>query len=152
LIGYFITHVRANIFTVLSVLLVLPAAKRMVSLIVLMPKKGVSPERYERMEAAAGEGILYTDYVFTSTEKIMHLDFLLIKNGNVLGVVAPSKQDRTYLDKYLSDCVHKAAPGYHVRLFENDDEMIRHLERLTQAEPNKEKEKALVGYLHSLAM
>ena len=152
LTGYFLTHVRANIFTVMAVLLILPAAKRIVALLVLLPKKGVARGRYEKMESYVESGTLYVDYVFTSTEKIMHLDFLLVKNGNVLGVIASSKQDVGYMKKYLMDCVNKVAPGYHVRLFENDEKLISHLEHLTKAEADAGKEKALLEYLHSLAM
>lgn len=95
---------------------------------------------------------MYTDYVFTSTEKIMHLDFLLVKNGNVLGVIAKSKQDVPYLKQYLTDVVKKMAPSYHVRLFESDEKLISHLQRLTQEEASENSEKTLVDYLHSLAM
>ena len=90
--------------------------------------------------------------VFTSTEKIMHLDFLLVKNGNVLGVIAKSKQDVPYLKQYLTDVVKKTAPSYHVRLFESDEKLISHLQRLTQEEASENSEKTLVDYLHSLAM
>lgn len=152
LAGYFLTHVRANIFTVLAVLMVLPAAKRVVALVVLLPRKGVSRERYEKIQPLVESGTLYVDYVFTSTEKIMHLDFLLIKNGNVMGVIAPSKQDVVYMKKYLADCVHKVAPNYHVKVFKNDEELMHHVERLTQVEAEEGKEKELLEYLHSLAM
>lgn len=152
LTGYFLTHVRANIFTVLAVLMVLPAAKRVVALAVLLPKKGVSRERYEKILPLAEGGTLYTEYVFTSSEKIMHLDFLLIKNGNVLGVTAPSKQDLTYMKKYLTDCVHKVAPDYHVKIFESDKELIHQAERLTQVKAEAGKEEKLLQYLYSLAM
>ncbi len=152
LAGYFLTHVRANIFTVLSVLMVLPAAKRVVALVVLVPKKGVSRKRYESLEPLVEEGTLYVDYVFTSTDKIMHLDYLLVKRGNVLGVVAPSHQDVDYMKKYLSDCVNKVAPAYHVRLFDTDEEFISHVKRLTKVETEKSREQALVEYLYSLAM
>lgn len=152
LAGYFLTHVRANIFTVLSVLLVLPAAKRIVALIVLMPRKGVNQKRYEKINQYTENGTLYADYIFTSTDKIMHLDFLMVKNGNVLGVVASSRQDQGYIKKYLTDCVKKTASGYHVRLFDSDEELIRHIEHLTETEADKEKEKALLDYLYALAM
>lgn len=152
LAGYLLTHVRANIFTVLAVLMVLPAAKRVVALVVLLPRKGVDRERYEKVQSLVKSGNLYVDYVFTSTEKIMHLDFLLVKNGNVLGVIASSKQDVVYMKKYLTDCVHKVAPNYHVRVFENDEELLHHVKRLTQMEVEEEKEKELLEYLYSLAM
>ena len=160
LTGYLWSGVRANIFTVMAVLHtnkvyhknVLPAAKHLVALIAMFRKKGVTKERYDKVKTAAGQAVLYTDYVFTSTEKIMHLDFLLVKNGNVLGVIAKSKQDVPYLKQYLTDVVKKTAPSYHVRLFESDEKLISHLQRLTQEEASENSEKTLVDYLHSLAM
>ena len=152
LTGYLWSGVRANIFTVMAVLLVFPAAKHLVALIAMFRKKGVTKERYDKVKTAAGQAVLYTDYVFTSTEKIMHLDFLLVKNGNVLGVIAKSKQDVPYLKQYLTDVVKKMAPSYHVRLFESDEKLISHLQRLTQEEASENSEKTLVDYLHSLAM
>ena len=146
LTGYLWSGVRANIFTVMAVLLVLPAAKHLVALIAMFRKKGVTKERYDKVKTAAGQAVLYTDYVFTSTEKIMHLDFLLVKNGNVLGVIAKSKQDVPYLKQYLTDVVKKTAPSYHVRLFESDEKLISHLQRLTQEEASENSEKTLVDY------
>ena len=70
LTGYLWSGVRANIFTVMAVLLVLPAAKHLVALIAMFRKKGVTKERYDKVKTAAGQAVLYTDYVFTSTEKM----------------------------------------------------------------------------------
>ena len=152
LIGYFWTHTRANIFTVFAVLLVLPAAKRVVNLVVMLPKKGVSAERYARMEKEAGEAVILTDYVFSSTEKIMHLDFVVLKNCNVIAVVAGSEQDVEYMKKYFTDCVHRFASDFHVRFFEKDDEAIKQFSRLSQAEAEPETEEKLVEHLRSMAV
>lgn len=43
---------RANIFTVLAILCVLPWAKQLVALIVLFPYHSVSRERYEKARSA----------------------------------------------------------------------------------------------------
>ena len=150
--GYLLTKTRANIFTVIAVLMVLPAAKRVVALVVMMPRKGVERERYDKVSQAAREGILFTDYVFTSTEKIMHLDFLLIQNENVLGVMAPFRQDVEYMKKYLADSVHKAAPEFHIKVFESDERLIQYLDKLTQTEADPERTEKVREYLHSLAV
>lgn len=150
--GYLLTKTRANIFTVIAVLMVLPAAKRVVALVVMVPRKGVDRDRYEKVSQASGGGILFTDYVFTSSEKIMHLDFLLIKNGNVLGVTASSRQDVDYMKKYLADSVHKAASEFHTKVFDSDEEMLRHLDRLTQVEADEGRTEKVREYLHSLAV
>lgn len=152
LAGYFFTHTRANVFTVLAVLLVLPAAKRVVNLVVMLPKKSVSKERYDAVEKEAGEAVVLTDYVFSSTEKIMHLDFVVIKNGNVMAVAAPSKQDIDYMKKYFTDCVHKAA-SYHVAFFETDEQLIKRLAGLEdRVEDEQEKVEKLTEHLRSLAV
>ena len=98
LTGYLWSGVRANIFTVMAVLLVLPAAKHLVALIAMFRKKGVTKERYDKVKTAAGQAVLY------------------------------------------------------VRLFESDEKLISHLQRLTQEEASENSEKTLVDYLHSLAM
>ncbi len=152
LTGYLLTHTRANIFTVLAVLMVLPAAKRVVALVVMLPRKEVGKERYQRVKEAAGDAVLLTDYVFTSTEKIMNLDFVVVKNGNVLGVTAASRQDVPYMKKYLADSVHKIAPSFHVRVFDEDEQLIKQLDRLTEVETSPDWEEKVVSCLHSLAV
>lgn len=156
LAGYFLTHTRANVFTVLAVLLVLPAAKRVVNLIVMLPKKSVPEERYHAVEKEAGKAVILTDYVFSSTEKIMHLDFVVIKNGNVMAVVAPSNQDVEYMKKYFTDCVHKAASSYHTAFFETDEQLIKRLKTLGGSEDGQDadekKESSLVEHLRSFAV
>ena len=152
LLGYFWSHTRANVFTVLAVLMVLPAAKRVVSLVVFLPRKGVGAERCARVTAQMGEGILFSEYVFTSTEKIMHLDFLIIKNGNVLAVPALSHQDVEYMKKYLTENVHRIAPDYHVRFFDKDELLLNHLGKLTETPVSAEKDSQLAEHLRTLAV
>ena len=152
LTGYFITHTRANVFTVLAVLLVLPAAKRVINLVVMLPKKSVSKERYDKMAREADGAVILADYVFSSTEKIMHLDFAVVKNGNVLAVIAGGKQDIEYMKKYFSDCVRKAAGNYHVSFFETDEQLLQKLPRLSKTEGEAETEEKLVELLRSLAV
>lgn len=149
LTGYFITDTRANIFTVLAVLMVLPGAKRIVSLFVMLPRKSVDKERYDKVKTACGEGILYTDYVFTSTEKIMHLDFLVVKNGNVFALIAPSKQDVNYMKKYVTEQVHKLASDYHVKFFTKDEELLKNIKKVSDNGEEKEPKQSLVEFLYA---
>ncbi len=151
LVGYLWTHTRANIFTVLAILMVLPAAKRIVALVVLLPRKSVGRERYERVREMAGDGILLVDYVFTSTEKIMCLDFLFIKNGNVLAVPAAG-QDVEYIKKYLTDSVHRADASFHVQLADSDKKLRSQMERLAESPASPESEQAVLSALRILAV
>ncbi len=130
LIGFLITKTRANIFTVLAILTALPAAKRVIALVVMLPRRSVERERYDRMKSAVSpDEALLTDYVFTSADKVMSLDFVIIGGQTVTGVCpgghaadsAAGKREREYMLDYLSKVVHEAAPEYRIRLEETDE-------------------------------
>ncbi len=152
LIGFWWTHTKANVLTVLAILMVLPAAKRIVSLVVFMPRKGVGQERYDKMKEKVKDAILLTEYVFTSTEKIMHLDFLVIKDGHVLAVVSSSIQDREYMKKYLEENVHRIAPDYLVEVFDQDEDLMESLSGQKEVEHTSERDQKLLSHLRVLAV
>lgn len=82
-----------NVFTIIAVLFVLPGAKFLVAYIVTFPYQSVSRERYDKVKSALTENMtLYTDLVITSSEKVMHLDFIAVGNGQVIGLVGPKSR------------------------------------------------------------
>ncbi len=139
--GLLITGTRANIFTVLGILMVLPAAKRIIALVVMVPRKSVDKVRYDQMrQTVAEEGILYTDYVFTSPDKIMSFDFLIIQNQNVMGILSEKKQDEAYILDYLKKSVESQASGYQVKLFSSDEEFYKFYLKLTEGSGSQERD------------
>lgn len=139
--GLLITGTRANIFTVLGILMVLPAAKRIIALVVMVPRKSVDKGRYDQMrQTVAEEGILYTDYVFTSPDKIMSFDFLIIQNQNVMGILSEKKQDEAYILDYLKKSVESQASGYQVKLFSSDEEFYKFYLKLTEGSGSQERD------------
>lgn len=131
LIGFLITKTRANIFTVLAILMVLPAAKRVIALVVMLPRRSVERERYDRMKSTIlPDEVILTDYVFTSVDKVMSLDFVIIGGQTVTGVCpgghavdsATGKKEREYMVDYLSKMVQGAAPEYRIQLVETDEQ------------------------------
>lgn len=128
IIGLFIHKFdRANICTVMAVLMVLPAAKNLVTCIVVFPYKSVSKERYDKISELAGDNaILMTDMVITSPEKVMNLDFVLITDNQVLGLVGKAKQDSAYIEKYLkSSLKENGVDGFVVKIFEDENQFIK---------------------------
>lgn len=72
----------ANIFTVAAVLFVIPAARYLTVLILIYPYHTPERAEYEAVaEAADGHGLLLSDLVFTSTERAMHLDYMVLAGG-----------------------------------------------------------------------
>ncbi len=72
----------ANIFTVVSILFVLPAARYLTVWILIFPYHSPKREEYEKLSALAKEhGLLLSDLVFTSSERAMHLDYMVLAGG-----------------------------------------------------------------------
>lgn len=159
LIGFLITGTRANLFTVLGILMALPGAKRVIALVVMVPHQSVGKERYDRMRSELTDGsVLLTDYVFTSPEKIMNLDFVVVYRNNVMGILGKDGQDVKYMTDYLQKGVDETASGYHVRIFFTDEDFCKFYKRMPeedregQEENGEMKQDEVVKYLKILAV
>lgn len=92
----------ANIFTVIAVCMVMPAAKYFVSYVVLFPYHPMNAETKARLDSYANEGdtILY-DVVFTSSEKIMHLDCIYVTGHQMIGYTSRTKDKVQVIQEYF---------------------------------------------------
>ena len=207
--GVVIWHTRANILTVMAVLMVLPGAKRIVALIAVGKKKSVSAERCKKVEEASepfiygglldtheyeaeetedepeekledkpeegsesgsedaapaepgsesyGEkeipwNVIFTDYVFTSTEKIMMLDFLVIMDGTVFILPSSTNQDQEYVKKYLTEGITRWSPAFDIRFVWDDEKLLSGLRDLSEKKAPLRDRREVIAYLQSLAM
>ena len=91
-----------NLFTVIAVCMVMPAAKHFVSYVVLFPYKQTDKETKERLDSYAKEDdtILY-DVVFTSSEKIMHLNCIYVTGHQIIGYTSRVKDNVQAMQDYL---------------------------------------------------
>lgn len=160
LIGLAVTGTRANIFTVLGILMVLPGAKRVIAIVVLLPYKSVEKERLDAVKRALSpEAVLLTDYVFTSTDKVMHLDFVIIDRENVIGILDSKKKNRDYMQEYLQKGVVAAASSYKVKLCDSEKEFQNFYDRMLAgkkqdgiSDDGKKRQDAVISYLKILAV
>lgn len=156
LTGFLITGTRANLFTVLGILMALPAAKRVIALVVMVPRQSVGKERYDKMKSVlSGDSALLTDYVFTSTEKIMNLDFVVIYRKNVIGILGRDGQDIKYMTDYLQKGIEEIASGYHVRIFFSDEDFYKFYKKMPESagkDDDKTKQDEVVEHLKILAV
>lgn len=156
LTGFLITGTRANLFTVLGILMALPAAKRVIALVVMVPRQSVEKERYDKMKSVlSGDSALLTDYVFTSTEKIMNLDFVVIYRKNVIGILGRDGQDIKYMTDYLQKGIEEIASGYHVRIFFSDEDFYKFYKKMPESagkDDDKTKQDEVVEHLKILAV
>lgn len=141
---------KANIFTILAVLCVLPWAKQIVALVVLFPYHSVTRERYDKVAVMVGKPVrLYTDLVITSSEKIMNLDFAVVGYGQVIALVGKNGQDVAYIRRYLSEGVANWG-GYKVKVLESEKLFFDEVMKLDVKETDEGEAERVNSYLLSL--
>lgn len=152
LTGLFLNNMsNRNIFTVIAVLFVLPGAKFLVRFIVTFPYEAVSKERYDTaMDKMVSGMTLYTDLVITSAEKVMHLDFAAVGNGQVICLLGNGKQELSYVRKYLSDGVHNWGSDYKVKVVDSEKLFLAEAASVERKEVETEEENNVKSYLLSL--
>ena len=91
-----------NVFTVIAICMVMPAAKYFVSYVVLSPYQSTGLETKERLDSYAKQGdtILY-DVVFTSSEKVMHLDCIYVTGHQIIGYTSRTKDNVQFIQEHL---------------------------------------------------
>lgn len=103
IVGLLLNKMEAtNLFTVIAVCMVMPAAKYFVSYVILLPYKAINVETKERLASYAEENdtVLY-DVVFTSSEKVMHLDCIYVTGHQVIGYTSRAKDNVQVIQEYF---------------------------------------------------
>lgn len=91
-----------NIFTILAIVMVLPAARVFVSLVILIPYKQSDEEIKNMAEKYKREDDdLLLDVVFTSSEHVMHLDALLVSGHQAVGLYTATKGKPEKIEEYF---------------------------------------------------
>lgn len=101
LTGYFTTKTRLNWFTVIAVLSCLPAAKSLVSVIMLIPHKSIDETKVPEIEERATQLVKSYDMILTSYERIMPIDSIVILGNIICGYSKSSKIDLNYTSRYM---------------------------------------------------
>ncbi len=147
LIGYFSTGSGRNLLTVVAVLSVLPGAKALIRLVLFLPHRSFSSKSFESLKAMSPENAhLYSDLVFTSTEHVMHLDFLCVCGKECVGYVDDSddkigkKHNKKYIVDYFTESLKQDGIAIHMHIFNNMQELERRLTALANSENAAEQE------------
>lgn len=141
---------KSNIFTIIAILMVLPMAKRLVNFIVFLPFQSVPEETYQAVSLLKKEeDTLYTDAVFTSSEKIMYLSFLVIAGNEVIGLIGREKEDKEYITKYLTESIRKRGWSYKVTIYTKKESFFKKYKTVNR-NSIREEEPELKDFLWSL--
>ena len=144
-----------NLFTVIAVCMVIPAAKYFVSYVVLFPYKPTDGETKERLDSYAKEGdtVLY-DVVFTSSEKVMHLDCIYVTGHQIIGYTGRIKDDVPVMQEYLKKELKLRCISYTVYIA-TEEKQIKDRMKLRGSEPadtNQEAKDEVLSMLRTFTV
>lgn len=109
--GYIYHGTVNNVMTVAAIILVLPASKLLVPLLLSLRYKAVDKEAYDEMRKTCGEGILYTNCFFSVKEKIAFADYVMITDSTIVLYMSQGKFEKSYVEsgvkEFLSKCEEK---------------------------------------------
>ncbi len=137
--GYVRFNTTKTVFTVMAVLMVLPAAKQFVIYIVIAPYKSVDEIIYNRIKDIINENdiCMIADMVITSQEKITNIDIICVKGGRVIGYAPNKKVDINYISKYLMDLISKYYKINQVKIYADVIKYEKAIEELKTIDANK---------------
>jgi len=144
---------KTNIFTVVAVLFVLPMARYLTTVIVLLKYKTPDKSLYEQVKATVPQGsILFSDYAFTSGERAMGMSFFVLTGNELIGLAMSEKEKTEKMTEYLStELKRRAIPGK-VTIHEEKEKFLNALKKIDKATRTEEEMQELVEFLRSLAV
>lgn len=104
-------HTRNNLLTIVAVLGCLPSAKALVGVIMRLPHPSVSKEEALKFKSVTENLTTACDLLVTSRDKIMPIEFILIKGGRVLGYASSKKVDPDYAKEYIHSMLAQNGQG-----------------------------------------
>lgn len=101
ILGYVQTKTKQNLFTIVAVVGCLPAAKMLVEFITVSPHQGIEKEKFEEIEEKAPLIMRLYDMLFTSAQKAMPVDALVVSGHVVCGYASNPRTDEAALSEYI---------------------------------------------------
>ncbi len=103
ILGLWQTKTRLNLLTIVAILGCLPAAKTLVQLIVIMPFKAISEEKYADLEQKAPALTRSYDMVVTDSKKFMPIESLVILDNTVCAYASSPKVDVNEASRHIKE-------------------------------------------------
>lgn len=114
---------KGNVFTIVAAVLVIPAAKFLVSLIMFFPYKTVPKDQYDRVcEVIREEDDLFADVVLTSYEHVLNMAYMAIVGDKIFILEGREKEKWDFTREYLTDTCRKKGFDLTVAVFKASEE------------------------------
>ena len=115
---------RNNILTVLSIVLVLPAAKMAVGYFVLLPHKSASSKLYEKTEQAASNLGRCYDLIVSNAKSPIGTLAVVVSDTSVCAFTQEEKADKALFEKSMCDFMKNDGLNVSVTLYKDEKSFI----------------------------
>lgn len=137
--GYIRYNSTKTIFTVLAVLMVLPAAKQFVIYAVMAPYKSVDFDKYDTIDKIISDTNVHmiSDLVITSPERVVNVDLICVKGGRIIGYASHKKADTSYVSEHLKKVINPQYKVNQMKVVNEFDKYINYIDELKLVEESK---------------
>lgn len=144
---------KRNIFSVFAVLFVLPWARYVSTLVVMLPFRTSPKAQYEKVSEKLPEGaVLISDYVFSSRESVMGLSYLVLTGHELIGLIAREKEKAQKIQEYLTELLKRQGFSGKVTICDNEASFLKRLSGILEAARTEEEMSELFELLRSMAV
>ena len=141
LLGWFQTHTRLNVLTIVAVLGCLPASKGLVEVIMILPHKSIDPTLVLKVQDVSPSLCVAYDMVMTSEKHIMPIDCVVISDNTVCGFSSSKKIDLSFAQKHIKQYLYaNQYTDVSVKVFGDEIAFLKRVKEMNQhAEQREEK-------------
>lgn len=137
--GMIIHGTRNNICTVIAVVCVLPMAKFLVTLLVVIKHKKPDEAQYEELKKVGENLVLLSDCIMSCKDKVLYVDFAVVTDTCIYCHTEDDKFDTAYFEKNVAEFIKSCGDTVNVKLFKDYEGFKKRILALSNVECKEKK-------------
>ena len=157
-LGYWQTHTRLNLLTVVAILGCLPASKELVGVITRYPYQSIELSQAKEIAGKSKHLTVCYDLIITSKEHIMPTDCIVISGHNIYGYTHYEKVNTDELGKHIKTILaQNQYTGFTVKILNQYTPFLARVEGLeniavVEQEDTKAREQEIRNLILNISM
>ena len=157
-LGYWQTHTRLNLLTVVAILGCLPASKALVGVIARYPYQSIELSQAKEIAGKSKHLTVCYDLIITSKEHIMPTDCIVISGHNIYGYTHYEKVNTDELGKHIKTILaQNQYTGFTVKILNQYTPFLARVEGLeniavVEQEDTKAREQEIRNLILNISM
>lgn len=158
LTGVIIYHTNKSIFAVIAAVSALPAAKLLTIYISMRPYSSGDKEMYKKLKVIADKNdeykaIVGADFIITSRDKAMNIQFAYITAGKVICYADNKKASAKEIETYIKEIFDNEGCHYSaVKVFDDEKKFLKHVEAIAYESGKEYTDKRIFEKLCAYSM